>query len=130
MVIFFTRKKDKKKDVMVHVKTGKGWESYLFFYTVSVIVKLNSFWTLYHVCTCTVQTEDFFCWKLNTQLKGCWRFSILTILCCGKICCFFISLGFSHSESNGWTWTTQKQALAITFHLIIIWWLQQVKWYQ
>lgn len=74
--------------------------------------------------------RGLFCWKLNTQLKGCWRFSILTILCCGKICCFFISLGFSHSESNEWTWTTQKQALAITFHLIIIWWLQQLKWYQ
>lgn len=83
----------------MHVKTGKGWESYLFFYTVSVIVKLNSFWTLYHVCTCIVQTEDFFCWKLNTQLKGCWRFSILTILCCGKICFFLFHWGF-HTPSQ------------------------------
>lgn len=33
--------------------------------------------------------RGLFCWKLNTQLKGCWRFSILTILCCGKICFFY-----------------------------------------
>lgn len=95
MVIFFTRKKD-NHDACKDRKRLRILSLFLYSFRDSEAeLLLNIVSCMYMYRT----DRGLFCWKLNTQLKGYWRFSILTILCCGKICFFLFHWGF-HTPSQ------------------------------